>query len=320
MSYGALWNFIQTSRGPGKTFWFTKFALHSKGQTVWVRRYKEDMNKQFFNSFMQAQYSEGNFLDDTIVIKDDTLYFNGEPKIFFISLSLSHKKKSTAYPNVNYIVFDEFVELGSNRAGYLKDECTKFLELYETINRLRIDGRPDVRVFFLGNKVSFLNPYYNFFSIRPFKGRFKKFKKGLIVVENYDNPKFTELKKESKFGRLIAGTKYSEYAIDNISLRDNDDYIETMPEGCNLRCNIRLGDRLCGLWNNPNGKWYLSLKANKTELTYAPREDLKVGEFALISSKPPLSTLKTLHTVGLLYFEDSILKGIGFDLLQNPYK
>ena len=79
-------------------------------------------------------------------------------------------------------VFDEFIETKKGR-NYLQNEVEMFLDLIETVNRLRID-RPEVRVYLLANKVTFVNPYFTYFNIKPFTGRFKKYKNGLIVVEN----------------------------------------------------------------------------------------------------------------------------------------
>lgn len=150
---------------------------------------------------------EGYFTEDVVVTKNNTLYLNGEPKIHFIGLSTSLRMKSVSFANVENIVFDEFIETRRNRS-YLPNEVELLYDLVETVNRLRID-RPEVKVWMLANKVSFDNPYFLEWGVSEFPQRFQKFKGGLLVVESYENREFIELKKQSRFGRFIEGTKYA---------------------------------------------------------------------------------------------------------------
>ena len=41
--------------------------------------------------------------------------------------------KSDAFPDVKLIIFDEFIIDNRGTYHYLKDEVTKFLDLYETV-------------------------------------------------------------------------------------------------------------------------------------------------------------------------------------------
>ena len=316
MGYNAMLNFVISGRGNGKTFDYKRMALDYTNQTVWVRRYDNDL-PDVEKEFMSDLYKEGYYLDDAITIKDHRLIINGETKIFFVSLSTSNKKKSVSYANVDYIVFDEFIETKQNR-NYLPKEVEMFLDLIETINRLRVD-RPEVRCFLLANKVTFVNPYFTFFKIKPFTGRFRKFKNGLIVVENYTNQDFIELKKKSRFGQLIEGTKYGKYAIDNESFRDTNDFICKKPAESELLCNVEIENYTVGIWKY-DGKLYISKDNNPNTLTFAPRSTLKEGQYVLYSNDVPIKWLKELNSIGALYFEDNITKNIAYNLMEESYK
>ena len=316
MGYNAFLNFILSGRGNGKTFDFKRMALDYEHQTMWVRRYENDL-PDVETSFMADLWKEGYYESDSITIKSDRLIKNGEVKVIFQALSTSNKKKSVSYADVDYIVFDEFIETKANRS-YIAKEVELFLDLIETVNRLRVD-RPEVRVFLLANKVSFVNPYFTFFNIKPFTGRFKRFKDGLIVVENYYNEEFVKMKKESRFGKLIDGTKYGKYAIDNEAFRDTDDFIKAKPTESKLLCNIEFENRMIGIWKY-NECAYLSKDHNKNTITFAPRDTLKEGQYVLKNNDIPIRWLKELNTIGQLYYEDNILKDIAYRLMTESYK
>lgn len=242
---------------------------------------------------------------------------NGEVKIFFVALSSAFRKKSVSYGGVNLIVFDEFIEARKTRS-YLKGEVEMFLDLIETVNRLRVD-RPEVRVFCLANKVTFANPYFVYWGIKEFDGRFKKFHKGLIVVENYENALFTDLKKKSKFGQLIEGTRYGKYAIDNEVLRDTKDFLKERPENAKYLCAMRIGNNYVGFWRDEKCIYCCSAY-NTNKLIFAPRDELQEGEFVLKSTDVPIKWLKDLNTVGLCFFENGLIKDICYNAMVETYK
>ena len=96
-----------------------------------------------------------------------------------------------------------------------------FLGLIETIARMR-----DVKIFMLGNAVTQFNPYFMFFNLTlPYNNDIKTFKDGLILVQYMNNEEYRKTKKESKFGKLVSGTEYEDYAINNSFRLENNDFI-----------------------------------------------------------------------------------------------
>lgn len=70
-------------------------------------------------------------------------------------------RRSVAYPNVKYILFDEFqITDGTN---YLPNEFGRFRALLNTVMR----KRDDVRVYMLSNAGSIINPYFEAFGYIP---------------------------------------------------------------------------------------------------------------------------------------------------------
>lgn len=318
-SYNGLFNFAIGARGTGKTFAFKKWALTADRPFIWVRRLQEDLDDLLENNalkFTKDMY-ENNILDvdDKVELRGRTLYINDLPKIYFIPLSLSSRKKSQSYGDVDIIVFDEVFE-GIGNKKYLKDEVTLFFDLYETVNRLRIDGRPEVRVFFLSNKTTFTNPYFAYFHIQPFEERFKTFAKGLIVVENYKNEEFAELKKKSKFGQLIEQTKYGQYAIENEVWMDDSAFLGNRPPKSIPIVQIRYQEKFISVWNGKDGFIYIA-EGKSSGMKYGIKYECANDEFALTLGKFPLKELKDLFEKGKLRFDNNITKSIMFTLLQT---
>lgn len=135
--------------------------------------------------------------------KKDTMYIDDKLCGYAIPLSIANILKSSTYENVDTIIFDEFI-IDKGCYHYLQNEVTQFLDLLETIGRLR-----DIRVILLANAISITNPYFTYFNITlPYNSNIKTFKDGLIAIEYIKNEEYRQVKKQSKFGKLIEGTSY----------------------------------------------------------------------------------------------------------------
>lgn len=138
-----------------------------------------------------------------------------------MTLATAQDLKGTNFDQVKTIIFDEFIIETGQRKTYLNDEVFTFLNLLETIARMR-----DVRVFFLGNAVTITNPYFLYFDLTlPYNNDIKLFKNGLILVQYMKNTEYREAKRKSKLGQLTEGTSYGNYAIENKFVMDNNTFL-----------------------------------------------------------------------------------------------
>ena len=244
-----LFNFILSNRGGGKTFGAKLIGIKDylkKGQQwIYVRRYDSELdnrsqffddisNSEFFNDYEFKVHGYQGFIRPKEIDEATGEYIDAslnsnewELMMYFIPLSVSLKFKSTAYPLVTKIFFDEFIiDKGSMR--YLRNEVEVFLDLFETVAR----KRDNVDAFFLANNVSLVNPYFTYFKLYPNpRRRFSTGMDGLVQVELFTDEDFIHEKKATRFGRLIDGTVYGNYAIENQSLRDNTAFICKRPQG-----------------------------------------------------------------------------------------
>lgn len=312
LSYNSLFNFVLGGRGVGKTFSFKEWAIKSDYQTVWVRRYREDIEKLTMgNKFISDLIAEGKLDGLDIKLDNNVLWVNGEEKVFFIPLSTARRVKSQSFAGVDKIIFDELLE--ETRTKYLKDEVNLFLNLYETVARLR-----EVRVFFLSNKATFVNPYFTFWGITPFTQRFKKFGSD-ILVENYQNKEFSDYKKNTRFGKLIAGSRFADYIIDNECWLDDNAFIKKRETDSKFKANIRYNGVMIGLWLGHNG-FYCTKEINKDYRTYTPRYEMVEGDYPLDTKYEPFTWLSYAYDNGKLYFSDNIVKQTVFNILQGQFK
>lgn len=163
-------------RSNGKTYALLRYAIEKfyksgyKSQFGLIRRWKEDMrgkradtlfsplnnNKEIYTitrgEYEAVVYSNGRYYlsnwDDDLGrwITLDT------PVGFTFALSDMEHDKSTSYPHIQTVIFDEFL----TRKYYLPDEFILFLNVLSTIIR----NRNDVKIFMLGNTVNKFCPYF----------------------------------------------------------------------------------------------------------------------------------------------------------------
>lgn len=317
LTHNGFINMIMGGRGIGKTFEFKKWALLDEtGTTVWIRRNENVFTAKFYAGFAKDLVAEGIIKAEDVKIESGILYYKDKPKVYFIPLSLQQKYKSISFSDTNKVVFDEFAEMKTWK--YLPQEVNEFLELIETINRLRAPGK-EVRVFMLANKISWINPYSKAWGIKPFSQHFKHFKNGLLVVENWNDPEFSAAKKQTKFGRFVEDSEYAAYAIDNEAWNDDNSFLCVRPKDSSPWINIRVDNRITGIWYY-EGALYCSKKYDPQMKTFAVREDMRDNEEALLTHREPTKSIKEFSAKGKLFFEDNIVKSDIFEVMLNSFK
>ena len=288
LSYGAFLNLLIGSRGVGKTYGLTKFVIKEflkKGyEFMYVRRYKTEMQKsapKFFSAMISNEEFKGHDL----------------------------KVKGSTFPNVKYIIFDEFIiENGQNH--YLRGEVDIFLGLIETVARTR-----DVKVFLLGNAVTTTNPYFLYFNLSlPYNNEIKTFKDGLILVDYMYNLEYMSMKRDNKFGKLVKDTEYEPYAIDNRFKDDNKVFIEKKSGSARCNFSIIYKNYTFGIWYDYlNGKIYVSFDYNKDGLMFACTNNEHNPNTLMLSLAKEYRFMKVFiknYKAGNVYYENLKIKNL----------
>ena len=328
LSYNSLWNFILGMRGGGKTYGSLKWCIEQhlknkqKGKTwqfMYVRRMKAELEKlticrggRLFNAV------KNEFPEHELKAESNVLYCDGEVIGYAQPLSTASILKSDSFPDVQAIIFDEFIIDNRGTYHYLKDEVTKFLDLYETVSR----GR-DVLVFFLSNAVTVTNPYFDFFHLdKPRNGNIQRFGNGKqILVQNFVSKQLSAMKKKSRFGTIISGTEYLEYAYDNEWLLDNDDFIAKKTQRSEYFLTLRYKDNWLGIWiDRIQWIFFVSLDVDlQFPMKYSATTDDHKPNIMLMRAGKKLGWLKQLieaYQNGCVYYENMKLKNWFRDIMR----
>lgn len=316
MSYNFLLAFVIGERGVGKTFGAKKKLLQNflnKGEEfIYLRRYKTELDLAL-TTFWDDLISQECFPDHTLQVKKSkkitTFTCDNKTCGYAVPLSTSNILKSTSFPKVKYIVYDEFLIDNSGTYHYLKNEVTMLLDIIETVGRLR-----DIKVILLGNAISVTNPFFAYFDIDlPYNSEFRTFKDGLIVVNYIKNLAYRKAKEKTRFGQLIKGTNYGNYAIDNKMLRDNSHFIEKRPPESKFCGVLIINGNFIGIWTAANGYIYLSSKYDpNTTSKFALDFDDHTENTILTNARENLYMNIALRAYkqGLLRFENQQVKNI----------
>lgn len=317
LSHNCIMNMVLSNRGGGKTFDCTRWGIDDfkkRGQqTIWVRRYQTEIDEMLNNGkFFDAvrDYYPG----DELTIEGNLGKVNGEVAFYFIALSTSRQLKSNNYPMVNKIIFDEFI-IDKGRITYLKNEVEVFLDLYETVARLR----DNVRAVLLANSVTIVNPYFLFWNIKPDTTR-RFTVRGQVCVELFTDSDFIAQKKKTRFGQLVKGTRYGDYAIDNKWLLDNETFIETKSAKAEFMLGMKYQGIMYGFWVDYDlNRIYVNRQYDPSSYSlYCLTKEDHESNLLLIKT---LSDTKRVKRVvfafrnGLLRFEDMQVKNQFYEFI-----
>lgn len=319
ISYNALLNMLVGPRGIGKTFGATEFVVNQfikkKHEFVYLRRYKTELSKSAKN-FFSAIVKENKFPNHTFDVHGLNFKIDDNIAGYGFTLSTAQQLKSSNFPNVKTIIFDEFL-IEPGQGHYLKNEVFAFLGLIETIARTR-----DIRVIMLGNSVSEINPYFLFFDISiPYNNDIKLFKNGMILLQYIKHSNFQQAKKETRFGQLVSGTEYESYAIENNFIDESKLFIEKKSGQSKFLFAIIYKGNKYGIWiDYDNGKMYVSRDYIENGLVFATTTEDHQPNTMLYSIAKKYNCWKVFidnYKIGNVYFENAKLKNMSKDILKN---
>lgn len=168
-----------------------KGFIQDGSQFAIIRRWRDDFKGKRGATMFNDLVENGSIEEWTNGEWNDVYYYSGRwflakfdkelnkvvhdetPFAYAFAISSMEHDKSTSYPKVNKIFFDEFLTRGT----YLPDEFVLFMNVISTIVR----DRKDVLIFMMGNTVNQYCPYFEEMGLK----NVPKMEAGTIDIYSY---------------------------------------------------------------------------------------------------------------------------------------
>jgi hypothetical protein len=320
LSHNALFNLIVGNRSSGKSYSVKKKVIKKFKETgqqfIYLRRYKDELDKskeEYFDDIILNR----EFPDDKITFEADCYFLNGRLMGFAMALTKAKDYKSSSFPLVWLIIFEEFIIEETGFTRYLKNEVRLFLGFYMSIDRYR-----GVKVFFLGNNFTMFNPYTLYWNLNtPYNSNITKAKNGKILLEMVSNKEFIEDRLKTDFGQLIDGTEFADFAIQNKSPIDTNTFVMKKTEKSTYYFTFRYGGELYGVWiDYAEGKFFVSKDIDPCfKLIYSITHDDHSPNTLLLKSVNKSVYFKTFidnYKDGNVYFESMKIKSVVYNVIK----
>lgn len=337
LTHNALINVIVGNRGGGKSYGAKRRAIQNfitKGEQFgYIRRYKDDLKKPLEQFFKDIAWE---FPEYECKVEGEKVYIrikteNAKQKWtekdiagYGFTLSTANNKKSMSFPNVTMLIFDEFL-LEEGNQKYLPNEVEKLLNLYETVARPG-SNHPRVSLWLLGNAISVTNPYFLYFNLKMPNTMDKngkwiwKHPEKPILVEDVRNEGFIDVKKNTEFGKLVNGTNYADFSIENKFLLDDDTFLEKKSQKAKHAFNFVYRGTQFGVWFDfTEGKMWVSSAVDPSGLTYSFTMKDHSPNSMLFKTKNKSYWLRNFFESfkqGTLYFESMNIKNMCYEILK----
>lgn len=326
-------NIIRGERGNGKTTRFLRDHIINYANTgkkfFWLRRYKTEISPLFRGSFFDnvkkiamldksdMKPDERDFIRNMSgELRQNQIFINKKCAGYYYALSEWLKIKSIPFPDVDELTFDEGILKQPSNIHYLSNEVEAFLEVLSTVFRDR-----KIRANIIGNSYSWTDPYSLYYNILPTNREFTYYNNKKILLQVTDNSDFRKHMLGTSFGGLVQGSKYGEYALNNVALDDNLNFVEKPPGRLIFSFGVRYKNKIVGFWLDKfNGVMYVTRNADMTShnMFALTPDDHTLNTFLVVnkSSLFVLRQLKMFWTSGAIRFADIQLKKDAIDVLN----
>lgn len=332
LSYNCVYNFLVGARGLGKTYGFLKHfikrALKTGEQFIYLRRFKDEtkmaratifgaVSKEFPDWEFKVGGDRGwEMLASRIADRDKGKEREWVKLGYVATLSTQQQMKGANFALVHTIIFDEFIiEKGLTR--YLDNEAAAFNNFYSTVDR----NSDRVKVYFLANSVSIMNPYFLEYEIRPDELPELSTKyDGFLLVHLPESEKFKESVSQTRFGRFIAGTEFGKYAVENKFADAHDGLIAKKPSDAQPKFNVETKHGKFSVWYRRRDQTYYmqeKLIGGAGKLYTLVPENMNEDRILLDFNNKMLGMLRTAFRHGMVVFDKPKTRNAMIDVFKR---
>lgn len=284
LPYQRNFNLINSERSIGKTYTTLFYVLDKcidRGEEfIYLVRTKDEKKngalEDAFKKVIAQQFGRHKFKftadDMSLQIEDSEGELIENVQLgYCIALSESVKVKRNSYPNVKYMIFDEYIIGDDSKDNYVNGwkEPDLLLNIYHTADR----EEDRIICFMLANNIKFNNPYHIHKAFR-----IPRISKGQIwtsenVLFQYaeGSAQLKEKKAKSKFIRMLEGTEYGNYAVGGEYVFDNYAFIAPLKSTARYTMTLEYEGQSFGIYSDyKEGLIYISDKIDPScKLVYA---------------------------------------------------
>lgn len=328
LSYNTPFIFSLGNRSIGKTFYWTCRMINYFKETgrkfLYVRRYDDDLRAVGTKIFDAVRFK---FPTDELEVRGSgktgtEYYINGELAGMTFALSLAYKAKSISLPDYDIIFFDEFLP---ENGRYLSNEVEMALNLYQTV--ARGDGkaiREDCKFIFIANNVTLNNPYFKELHIREnikTGSHYIVDKDRAWVLELTNNVAIADEIAKTAFGKMIAKTRYGDYALKSQFLMDDSTFIEKPSGNSRYYCTLVWRGKEYGVFEYTDaGVLQISSKVDKScKLIFSlSTADHKPNYMLLYKSRqnPVYAYLRFCYNIAAVRFDNDDCKIAFLEIME----
>lgn len=322
MSFNAKFNFLVGARGLGKSYGLkvavVRWAIKDGRQFIYLRRYKEELaeaKSTFFADFAHVYPAydfrvNGAKAEMAPIDTRDTKKREWTVIGHFMALSQSQNVKSSAYPLVTTIMFDEFI-IEKGTTTYIANEAQRLEGLFMTVDR----WKDKTRVFLLANSVTITNPYFLFYNIRPDESEeylklFEDSVTGIPFVACHfaDSAEFKSGVYATQFGRFMKQREdqgQANYAVENQFSDNHKKLLAEKPSHARYRFTIETAHGTFSVWVDMEVRfWYIQESRPKQETIYTLLPDRMDTDRVLIEyNSKLLQYMRADYNKGHAFFD-----------------
>lgn len=245
------WTFIVGARSVGKTVSTFTTMINTYKETgkmsIYMRRYDTEIENTAVDLGLLERLTGTELARDRVKINGiftDCITVNGDPAIYMIALSVSSKFKSNAFPNIDMLAMDEFIDPSGRE---LKDETNKFLQFAMTVFRDMVS----FKALFVANATNLFNNYFLDLEILPTGTVTRNKELGVKLVMYKTSEELDLERRQTTLAKLVEKMEGQDNSsFDNTFSGNYDTFIRKIEGSAKYMGTYKLNNQEYGVYKN----------------------------------------------------------------------
>lgn len=335
-----MWTFVIGGRSVGKTVnslaQNVKYCYESNKRFIYMRRWQADFDRsgghidlplisRLSGYDVQIRtFDDGTGSKRQMIVaghakettdkkgKTKTILEDAKGVGYFVALSTAQKTRSSAWPNVWLIIYDEFIPV-DGRELPKNEEWSAYVGFLQTVFR---DPRK-AKSLFIANAIpgGEFNSYFIKLNLFP-KGKITRDReRGVKIVQYAENENLIKERKNSKLYKILESTGESQNDFSQAHFVYGKDFIKPLTGKSKMKIIYNLDGTKYGLWYNKYG-YILSAKFDRScQVKYILDEIDPSGDF--VYDRGQVYDLGNLLRINSLFFDSPVTRGIFLSFLKK---